>query len=316
MRIAVVGAGLAGLVAARRLVDDHVVVVLDKGRSPGGRLATERLGEAVFDSGAQFFTVRGAAFADQVDDWAARGLARVWCHGFQQPEDGHPRYVGSAGMSSLAVDLADGIDIRLDCMVFSIRRHGAGWNVIIDDGTSITVDRVLLTCPVAQAWALLAESGVELPDELARRAYHRTIALLVALDRPSSVPAPGGVQFDPADPANPFGFIGDNAAKGISQVPAVTFHATQPWSTEHWDREAAELEAALVERARPWIGGAEVLAASVKRWRFAGPTQPWPEPCWYDESATIVVAGDLFAGPKVEGAFNSGLAAAEAINRP
>jgi renalase len=316
MRIAVVGAGLAGLVAARRLTTDHDVVVLEKNPIIGGRLATRRLGDAVVDSGAQFFTVRGGAFSAQVDDWVSRGLAHVWCHGFDQPQDGYPRFVGTAGMASLAQDVADGVEVRTGHMIFSLRRGDGRWDVVVDDGTIVAVDRVVLTCPVAQAWALLAQSGIEFPDELARREYHRTIGLLVALDQPSAVPAPGGVQFDPADATNPFGFIADSVAKGISDSPAVTFHATQPWSTEHWDDSPADLEAALVERARPWIGDARIVAAQVAKWRFAGPVRTWPEPFWSDGSGEVVVAGDLFAGPKVEGAFNSGLAAAEAFSRP
>jgi renalase len=56
-----------------------------------------------------------------------------------------------------------------------------------------------------------------------------------------------------------------------------------------------------------------VLEAQVKKWRFATPTAIWPEPCWTAPDAPLVLAGDAFAGPKVEGAFNSGLAAAAAI---
>jgi hypothetical protein len=299
MRVAVVGAGIAGLVAARRLAGDHDVVVLEKNAAVGGRLATRRLGDALVDSGAQFFTVRGSAFSDQVDDWVGRDLAHVWCRGFHRPEDGYPRFVGSAGMASLALDLAADLDVRVGRMVFTLRRRETGWDVVTDDGTIVAADRVILTCPVAQAWALLAQSDVELPDDLAHREYHRTIALLVALDSPSAVPDPGGVQFDPTDPTNEFGFVTDSMAKGISQ-----------------DDPLPELESALIERGRRWIGSAGIIAAQIAKWRFAGPVRTWPEPCWRDESGTVVIAGDLFAGPKVEGAFNSGLAAAQAVSRP
>lgn len=314
MRVVVVGAGLSGLVAARELAsagDD--VIVLDKGRSVGGRLATRRIGNATFDHGAQFFTVRGDAFRGQVDEWLDRELVRVWCHGFEPDGDGYPRYCGTAGMNSLAKDLARGLDCRTRQMVFSCRPTEDGWDVIIDDGTVIEADALLLTCPVPQSWALLVESELEVPDDLFRREYHRTIGLLAVLDGPSAVPDPGGVQFDPTDADLPFGFIADNAMKGISDVPALTFHATQPWSLEHWDEDHETLRAQLLERARPWIGDAEVVEAQVKKWRFAGPAEPWPESCWVDGEHDLVLAGDVFAGPKVEGAHDSGLAAAEAL---
>ena len=96
-------------------------------------------------------------------------------------------------------------------------------------------------------------------------------------------------------------------------MPAVTFHATQPWSLEHWDDDSDTLRELLLERARPFLGDAGVVEAQVKKWRFAGPVEPWPDPCWVDEEHRLVLAGDLFAGPKVEGAFDSGLAAAAAM---
>lgn len=313
MRVIVVGAGIAGLVAARTLAAEHDVTVLERRPRLGGRLATRRVDDAVLDAGAQFFTVRGAAFATQVDDWVERGVARVWCTGFHQRDDGYPRYVGSSGMETLVSDLARSLDVQLDRMVFTMRRRDAGWDVVIDDGTVVAADAVVLTCPVPQAWALLAESSVAFPPDLARSEYHRTVALLVVLDRPGSVPEPGGVQFDPADADNPFGFIGDNHAKGLSPVPAITFHATNKWSTTHWDLGTDEMRSALVAAARPWLGEARVVDAQVKKWRFAGPAEPWPDPCWVDTDRRVALAGDIFAGPKVEGAYHSGRAAAAAI---
>jgi hypothetical protein len=312
MRVTVVGAGIAGLTAARALDRDHDVVVLDRGRSVGGRLATRRMGDAVVDHGAQFFTARGDAFRAQIDDWLDRDIARVWCRGFGEQPDGHPRFRGTAGMNSLAKDLARGLDCRTGQMVFSCRPTESGWDVVIDDGTVHETDALVLTCPVPQSWALLVDAELAIPDVLFRREYHRTIGLLALLDGPSAVPEPGGVQFDPADAAGAFGFVADNAMKGISPVPALTFHATQPWSHEHWDDDPAALRSLLLRRAQPWIGDAGVTMAQVKKWRFAGPVEPWAEPCWVDDEHRVVLAGDLFAGPKVEGAYNSGLAAAVA----
>ena len=314
MRVAVVGAGVAGLVAARVIGRDHDVVVFDKGRSVGGRLATRRIGGATLDHGAQFFTVRGDALRRQADDWLDRGLAGVWCHGFSGREDGYPRFCGTSGMNSLAKDLASGLDCRTDQRVFVCRPTEAGWDVVIDDGTVHEVDAIVLTCPIAQSWSLLVQAELAIPETLFRSEYHRTICLLATLDGPSAVPSPGGVQFDPADPDEPFGFIADNAMKGISDVPALTFHATQPWSREHWDDDTETLRRLLLDRAAPWIGGAGMMEAQVKKWRFAGPVEPWPEPCWVDDEHRVVLAGDLFAGPKVEGAFESGLAAAAAVD--
>ena len=313
VRIVVVGAGLAGLTAARSLTaSGHEVLVLDKGRSPGGRMATRRIGDATLDHGAQFFTVRGDAFAAQVAAWQVDGIVREWCHGFTPDGDGFPRYIGTRGMSAIAKHMAVGLDVRCGAMVFVIRRAGAGrtgWEVVVDDGTVHAADAVISTCPLPQTFSLLFEAGVDLPRELVADDYDRTIALLTVLDRPSSVPPPGGVQ----QPDGIFSFVADNSAKGVSSVPAVTLHAGPAWSLEHWDHDRQAVRDALVEAARPWLGSARLVEAQVKRWRFATPRSPWPEPCWVAPEGSLVVAGDAFAGPKVEGAFNSGLAAAAAL---
>ena len=216
-------------------------------------------------------------------------------------------------MNSLAKDLATGLDCRTGRLVFTVRPTEDGWDVVTDDGAVLEADAVVLTCPVQQSWALLAHAELELPEALFRREYHRTIGLLTVLDRPSAVPEPGGVQFDPTDAEEPFGFVGDNQAKGVSEVPAVTFHATQPWSRDHWDHDGDGLREALLERAAPWLGDATVLEAQIKKWRFAGPVEPWPEPCWVEPERRVVLAGDVFAGPKFEGAYDSGRAAADAV---
>jgi renalase len=171
----------------------------------------------------------------------------------------------------------------------------------------------VLTCPLPQTWALLAESGLELPDELRRTDYERTISLLAVLDRPSTVPAPGGVQADPHDESNAFAFVADHLARGVSPVPAVTFHATVPFSHGNWDRPIDQLEADLRERARPFLGDATIVTAQVKKWRFATPASIWPDAAFVVPGERIVLAGDAFAGPKVEGAYLSGLAAGTAV---
>ena len=66
-----IGAGLAGLAAARSLADAGVTVtVFEKSRGVGGRTATRREGLWAFDHGAQYATFRDARLAPWVQSWA------------------------------------------------------------------------------------------------------------------------------------------------------------------------------------------------------------------------------------------------------
>lgn len=301
-KIIIVGAGLSGLVAARTLADAGcAVTVLDKGRAVGGRLATRRVGDARFDHGAQFFTVRGDAFRRVVDEALAAGVIDEWCRGFGEA-DGYPRYRGREGMTGFAKWLARDLVVRTGVLVSDLAEHAA--------------DGYVLTAPIPQSLAILARSGrlpdPDLADALSAFTYNATLALLVVLDRDPALPAPGAIQ----QLDHPlFTFISDNHAKGVSTVPALTFHVGDGTSRRRWNQADVALRDSLLVDAQPWLGGAGVLDAQLMRWRYAGPTTPWPAPCVVvqREPQPIVLAGDAFEGPKVEGAFRSGLAAAQTL---
>lgn len=319
--VTIVGAGLSGLIAAHELASTGVTVdVLDKGLGVGGRLATRRIAGATLDHGAQFFTVRGPRFREFVDDAIDAGVVDVWCHGFGL-RDKYPRYRCPAGMTALAKWLADrvreaGVTITTDVRVESVGRTTGEWQITDTQGHRQPTDAVILTPPVPQTLDLLRVGGVELVSPFDRQldaiSYKPTMALLVVLDGPSAVPRPGGVQRTERDL---FTFIADNQTKGISSVPALTFHVNGPTSQRRWDDPIDEVHDDLLRIASPWFGGAGVVESQLKRWRYAGPYVPFPAPALVVETdpGPVVLAGDAFSGPKVEGAFNSGIAAAAEI---
>jgi predicted NAD/FAD-dependent oxidoreductase len=334
-RTIIIGAGMAGLTAARLLsTAGHDVTVLDKGRSPGGRMATRRLGEARIDHGAQFFTVRTAAFAQQVATWEHEGLARVWSRGLGAgtTADQHPRYIGTNGMTAIPKAMAEGLDLRCEHMVFSIRRpvtkasahtSGHAWEVVIDDGTVLSADHVILTSPIPQTASLLMESGISVPEQLWRTEYHRTIGLLISTDGPSALSPPGALtaaDLSSSEPeSNHLNFVADQYLKGISADHAVLVHANYDWSLRWWDEDPHATSEALLGMAAAFLGTARVRETQLKKWRLATPAQLWPEAFWTDPTRSLYIAGDAFSAghpeqPKVanlEGAFLSGHAAAQ-----
>jgi hypothetical protein len=141
--------------------------------------------------------------------------------------------------------------------------------------------------------------------------YDPCFALMLVLDRPSRVPAPGGIQFAPG--AEPIAWLADNFQKGISPVPALTVHATGEFSRRHFDDEPEQVSRLLLDAVRPWIDGdpsTAVVERTLHRWKFALPTRVLAEPfVAVSETPPVVVSGDACAGPRVEGAAASGRAA-------
>ena len=114
---------MAGLTAASELQRAGCrVLVLDKGRGVGGRLATRRTDLGAFDHGAQFFTARDPQFRSRVEAWQAAGIVRAWATGFALAagafkHDGETRFCGVNGMASIAKHLASGLDVRVNAKV-------------------------------------------------------------------------------------------------------------------------------------------------------------------------------------------------------
>jgi len=325
MRVLVIGAGIAGLAAARRLLDHGVerrhVRIVDKGRGVGGRMASRRIetpaGTARFDHGAQFFTIRSEAFSETVAAAVEAGAVVEWTRGFGPEPDGYPRWRGRDGMTGLCKWMA--ADAALD-IEFGHRVLDLG-----DEFAAHPVDAVVHTAPVPQALATMAFCGMlpdpALADALAAIRYKPTLAVLVAPTvAPDGLAEHGGAQHND-DPDHPdLAFVTDNQAKGISPVPAVTIHLSNHASAELWAAsDEVVLERAL-DAAAAHLGRAAdrdgLQVVQIQRWRNAGPVECHPEPTvvWGHEPV-VALAGEAFAGPKVEGAFLSGRAAADELVR-
>ncbi len=327
-RCTIVGAGMAGLMAARLLQDGGwPVMVLDKARGVGGRMATRRIdqdkGRAIVDFGAQFFTVRSAAFGHWVQQWQDLGVVQEWSRGFAEGAepyrpDGHARYRGAKGMTLIPKQLAMGLDIRLRTPVRSVVKTASGWEIVTENGEAHIAEALILTPPVPQSLALLAAGRVELPAEvqfvLEKITYDPCLAVLAVLDGSSNIPAPGGIR-----PDHPVIYwLADNRQKGISPLTAVTIHAGPDFSREHY---AAAQEVTTKEQvlqkimgaAVPWLG-AKVVTAQLHRWRYSAPVEVYADPCLVVPGRyPLIFAGDAFAGPRVEGAALSGRAAARTL---
>lgn len=321
-RVLVVGAGIAGLVGAGVLERaGHDVLVVDKGRRPGGRMATRRPqgpDGPVFDHGAQFVTLRAKELATETRRWREEGWLVEWFSGVPDRgavyEGGHQRYRGAPYQRALPEALAAELsDVRCDVRVAAIA-HDGHWRVTVTDGTEFHAAGLLCTPPAPQTLALLAAGEVSLGDdvdaELRRVAYDPCIAVLAVPNGDVDLPGPGIVRLPDDDVLD---VVVDNRAKGISTQPAITIHATPAWSRTHWDGADEVVGPALLAVARELLG-ASADVVHVQRWRYSAPTST------HDDIAPgttvpgpVRFAGDAFAGGRVEGAALSGWTAAHRL---
>jgi len=302
MDVVVVGAGIAGISAARVMHSAGLSVqVVEVTSGPGGRMASVEIGGATFDHGAQFFTTRGPEFTSIVDSAVAAGAVKKWCDGFDDPPDGFPRYRGSESMADLVRWMATGIDVRYDTEVLNLRDFPA--------------DGYVISAPVGEGLALVESSGIAIaPDlvaDLGSLGYKPTIAVLLLLDIVPEMAPHGGKQYEPGED---LAFVTDNQRKGISSVPAVTLHLSNELSGQMWSSADDVIVQAALRLVAESLDEHSVIGSRVHRWSAAGPVRVHPErTVVFGENPVVALAGEIFGGPKVEGAFLSGLAAGAAM---
>lgn len=323
-KVLIIGAGISGLFAAETLKKNGISsVLIDKGRTVGGRMATRRIeadgGYGVFDSGAQFFAFNNRMVQPTFEEWVEAGVAKGWANGFHTAgigyrEDRTMRFIGEGGIRKIPEFMAKDLDTVTGVRIVSVHYEGGTWTAAADDGSEFTGDALLMTPPVPQTLQLLDESGIDLPVEertaLDKIAYDPCIALLALVEPESKVPDPGGLFIS----GESIWWIADNYKKGISPVPgAVTIFAGTDYSRKHIDDDDETIAKELLYEAERWIG-TKVKETFVHRWRFSQPYSLFERPSLLlHHPGPMAFAGDGFVAPHVEGAAISGIAAAEEL---
>jgi predicted NAD/FAD-dependent oxidoreductase len=317
--IAIVGAGLAGLACARTLAAYGVRTKLfDKGRGPGGRLATRRIEAAGqvfhFDHGAQYLTARGPGFGAVLD--AAKAA--------QWPDAG--RRIGQPRMSSVPRALADGLEVALSRHVTAIAGAPRDWRLRHVDATKVRVgrplpseteeedgpfDAVLLALPAPQAQPLLAGPAPRLAGVLDNVRMAPCWTLMAAfpsrLALADTLRLSGGTIAWAAREGSKPGRDGSQECWVAQASPA--------WSREHLEKQAPEVTTLLLAALQALQGAAlpEPIFAGAHRWRYALVEAPLGAPCLWDPSLGLGAAGDWCIEARAEAAVDSGAALAAAI---
>ena len=301
MRIGIIGAGLAGLSCAAVLAGHgHTPVLFDKGRGPGGRMSTRRvgsaLGEIAFDHGAQYLTARDPAFIAQVERWAASGHVARWAAA------GDDAWVGIPAMDSPVSALAAHLDVQWHARVDALTRESDRWVCHGQGIAAGSFDGMVVAIPAEQAASLIdahrpdwAEQAIATPSDpcwTVMAAYRSRLA--VAPDRMVDT-----------------GIIASavrNAAKpGRTGVEAWVLQASGEWSTAHLEEQPDVVERTILE-AFAAIAQVELPApflTRVHRWRYAK-SGGLGQDAWWDVSGRLGVCGDWLIAGRVEAAWLSG----------
>jgi predicted NAD/FAD-dependent oxidoreductase len=267
-------------------------------------MASRRLDGRAVDLGASYLTVSGQEFGAVVDDWQRRGLARPWTDTFgvagDEPKTGPVRWAAPGGLRSLVEDLASGLEVVDATTVREVRRRADGWSV--DDRPA---SAVVLAMPDPQAHRLLAE-GVR--AELPAAASFEPVLALVATWAQRCWDFDGLFVNDHPSLA----WVADDGRRRGDGAPVLVAHSTPAFAADHLvDPVAAGPE--LSRALQAVLEAPEPVSTHVHRWTFARPAEGRAEPYALTASG-LGLCGDGWAEkPRVEAAYLSGRALAEAL---
>ena len=315
MKIAIIGAGMAGLTCGGQLRrSGHDVSMFDKGRGAGGRMATRRIEQGGqtfrFDHGAQYFTARDPAFVERVREWEREGIVARW------PAAGEGAWVGTPAMNAPIRAMADTLDVQFGRRIESIARAGSGgddgWRLVGKGAPDMRFDAVVVAVPAEQAGPLLEPHSANLADLAHWVASAPCWAAMVAFDVRLDAPDTISDAF-PSD--SPLAWAARNSSKPGRNAAQECWvlHATPEWSRRNLERKEDEVRDELLTALEAHVGPLrQVVMSSAHRWRYAMCEKNDTGAVW-DAQLRLGACGDWTSGPRVENAFLSGHALAGKI---
>lgn len=321
-RIAIIGAGIAGLTLARALQNRADITVFDKSRGVSGRTSTRYADPFQFDHGAPFFTAATPAFQQWLAPWLEDGLIAPWDASCVRLAAGQspvpftwdqPHYVATPRMNSLCKHLAEPLNIELGEAITAMKRHDTHWRLYTAEGMiEPAFDWVICTAPAAQTRTLMPAAFAH-HDAVARAKQTACYSLMIGYGE--ALP----FTWDYAEvTGSAIERIVVNSRKpGRQSEPSVLIQTSSDWAERTIDEDRAALSEALISELAGLIGlvPEKVTHHALHGWRYAHSSVLAGAPCLLDVEQSLAACGDWCVEGSVEGAFTSAMALAAAFTQ-
>jgi renalase len=322
MRVGIVGAGLSGLAAGRRIVQaGHDVVVFEKSSAVGGRVATRRVGQYTFDTGATSFAPRGLNLEHaMLSELETQDLVRVekpiYTHSALRifPGDSAkakvPRYTYLGGNNRLAKLLAETLDVRLETPVQEIGRHGSGFAIAGE-----AFDALILTPPIPQTQSLLWSLQDSRP--FGNSNYRSCLSVLLGYSRQLE-PQRFHALLDP-EQKHPLTWLSIETEKCPGRAPAghtaMVAQLNGPYSATHFEDDEAPILDLVLDTVARLFGPSwnQPIVTDIKRWKYSQPEGIASFEAANRQGTKVIIASDGLLGGRAEQAFECGVRAASLL---
>jgi renalase len=304
-RVAIIGAGLGGLLAGQRLQTSGAeVIIYEKSRSLGGRCATRKWKEHIVDHGVQYITAASAEFRLALQQAAGEALQEIvapildWA-GLPLGSLA-PRFYHQHGNSRLAKAWASGLTVRLETPIEQVTSSGAQWEVAGE-----LFDAVVFNAPWPQTATIL---GLE------REAIAFQPNLTGFFEyRGRELPKNYAIRDEAQSQPLAWSACENHKAGRIAgEVLVFVVQASLAFSQEHLESESSQwLPLLQVELERRWdLAPADRLDSWGHRWRYAYSVPPEAPP---ELPRGCFMVGDSLTGSKVEAVWSEAVVRFESL---
>ncbi|WP_224405955.1 NAD(P)/FAD-dependent oxidoreductase [Afifella sp. IM 167] len=309
MRIAIIGAGMAGLAAGRRLKEAGAdALVLERNAQPGGRLASVEVAGALTDAAALYATAREPAFKDFMQSAVFSGHATGWAPKGRSSDE--PWLIGLPTMNALSAFCAEGLDLRTGTAAERIGHASEGYIVQTADAGPIgPFDAVIVAIAAPAAGPLLKAHGKPF-ERIGAVVMRPTLAGVFAFSERLPIDA------DFIAEAATIGAAARNASRaGRAGEEVWIVHGSADFSAGHFEESDEAVAEKLLEGLGAAAGSGLPAPAErhILRYPQARVETALGEPFLAGGRGRLVACGDWCLGPRLEAAFISGTAAAEAV---
>jgi renalase len=315
--VVVVGAGLAGLVCAQALQQrGYRVVVVEKSRGLGGRLATRRLPQGFADHGVRYLENQGDLSQQLIQVLLNQSVIHPWT-----TEENIQRYASPNGITAAAKVLANGLTIARGQRVQSVAFDRL-WDLTLEPVDqpmpNVVAKSLVMAIPAPQAVTLL-EPLAELPGEFLAKIRSLTFdpCMTAIATYADDLQLPSWKALTLTQDEAIAWVCFENSKSDHATHPVLTVQSSAAFAEQNFDAEDLQaIGRQLLDRVAPVIPqlpAPDIL--QVHRWRYAFARNPLPETFLSADSLPLVCAGDWCGGRSIESALRSGLAAAAAISQ-
>lgn len=316
-KIAIIGAGIAGLTLAKALKSRADVTVFEKARGVSGRMATRYADTVKLNHGTQFFTARSESFQRFIRPYIDEGVVKRWVPQLVDMDtEGHievqewadPHYIGWPQMNSWMKAVAEGLCVRTETQIEEISGNAAAWHLSdADEQKHGPYDWVISTAPAPQ-------SGRLLPSEFSGHLSLHAVKMQPCFSLMLGLPYPLPLDWDVARISG--SLLGWVAANTIppenSEHTGLLVHTTNEWAEQNLEEDLDAVKQQMRTELQRLIKKdlAHPFYEQVHRWRYAAATIPVGRKFLLDEAHQLAACGDWCLGNRVEAAYSSATALA------